>query len=1039
MVGFESYMNANRIQEWENFYLDYSAANKMLEKYIRQRAYQDMKVNPGSDPPPPIKDPNFSNQLHIHIQSENEPDVTPWVSWVDGNDMFAEFEKNFFVFLDKEFRKVCKFYKDQEAQFVYNINQLAHDLYEEDAWKKHPSVGSELQVRAKELYRGLGLIKKFCELNKMGFRKILKKHHKNSNLTGIQEKIMTEIEKSVISSPPIIDEMGRKLEHMYATNFTHGDVKLSAKALRGQEEKHGGDWTSFKVGFSVGMSFCCIILIIICFAFTPHLEEQRFFQEAFPLYRGLGLILVLMWMWAADVYLCERLHINQNNILKVDHRSYLRSVDVLHVAGALSLIYFLFAVAYFGMECFPQVKVSLKLTWVKNEVLNLVMLALVLICFLCPFPILYPKTRQYILHALRRIIFAPMYDVKFIDFFLADQLCSLVRVFDDISYSVCFFCTGSFLTRQYTCNVFSDKAKYVVAFLPYYWRVLQCFKRWSTSKDKGHLINAVKYSLSILVTLFSLLMPIYSGWATAVWIFFAVIATLASFAWDILRDWGLCEKGPGFPLRTKLRLPDKRLYYLAAVMNFFMRMAWVCTISPDFFPIRKDFLLAALSLVEILRRGMWNFFRLENEHLNNCGKFRALNILVVPHHEPVQAPHESAKAKIAQMEEHKALLEEAIDRRRSSHSLLDLARSSPQDVSHRSPNSRQSTDPHVVPAGTPHGIDVVNEFRKERRGSLGGSAEKLLNAAGRSSVVRSPIDDRKTSRRNSLVSMALVDPVKVDFSSVSASPISSLHSPLTTPESMGTTMTKTRTASQPGTSSSAQSSPHPSSRPSPQPSAHPSSQQPSVEMIAKSSSGSSSIAQVPSAGSSVPQPLTSELFTPAHIGAQKDTQSETKTSLEKAKTKISEILSPPVPSSNPTPAASSELFTPAHVSAQKDTKPDQSETPLVTASSSSLPSNAMPQPASSELFTPPHKGLVKAPPTNSIQTSQSKDPNMTPPPASRNPSAPSVFSFSEADIGSQKKQSGHRASISSEKLLPHPPSQNPPPRLPRRRVLISLP
>ncbi len=27
--------------------------------------------------------------------------------------------------------------------------------------------------------------------------------------------------------------------------------------------------------------------------------------------------------------------------------------------------------------------------------------------------------------------------------------------------------------------------------------------------------------------------------------------------------------------------------------------------------------------LEILRRCMWNFFRLENEHLNNCGQYRA--------------------------------------------------------------------------------------------------------------------------------------------------------------------------------------------------------------------------------------------------------------------------------------------------------------------------------------------------------------------------------------------------------------------------------
>lgn len=35
--------------------------------------------------------------------------------------------------------------------------------------------------------------------------------------------------------------------------------------------------------------------------------------------------------------------------------------------------------------------------------------------------------------------------------------------------------------------------------------------------------------------------------------------------------------------------------------------------------------------VVLFRRFVWNFFRLENEHLNNCGKFRAVrDISVAP-------------------------------------------------------------------------------------------------------------------------------------------------------------------------------------------------------------------------------------------------------------------------------------------------------------------------------------------------------------------------------------------------------------------------
>lgn len=47
--------------------------------------------------------------------------------------------------------------------------------------------------------------------------------------------------------------------------------------------------------------------------------------------------------------------------------------------------------------------------------------------------------------------------------------------------------------------------------------------------------------------------------------------------------------------------------------------------------IESELMITILSPLEVFRRFMWNFFRLENEHLNNCGKFRAVrDISVAP-------------------------------------------------------------------------------------------------------------------------------------------------------------------------------------------------------------------------------------------------------------------------------------------------------------------------------------------------------------------------------------------------------------------------
>lgn len=47
--------------------------------------------------------------------------------------------------------------------------------------------------------------------------------------------------------------------------------------------------------------------------------------------------------------------------------------------------------------------------------------------------------------------------------------------------------------------------------------------------------------------------------------------------------------------------------------------------------VESEIMITILSPLEVFRRFMWNYFRLENEHLNNCGKFRAVrDISVAP-------------------------------------------------------------------------------------------------------------------------------------------------------------------------------------------------------------------------------------------------------------------------------------------------------------------------------------------------------------------------------------------------------------------------
>lgn len=92
-------------------------------------------------------------------------------------------------------------------------------------------------------------------------------------------------------------------------------------------------------------------------------------------------------------------------------------------------------------------------------------------------------------------------------------------------------------------------------------------------------------------------------------------------------DWGLFDsKAPAEYrfLREELVYPVK-YYYVAIVEDLVLRFGWTLNLSlTRVGAISPDLVTLVLAPLEIFRRFLWNFYRLENEHLNNCGEFRAV-------------------------------------------------------------------------------------------------------------------------------------------------------------------------------------------------------------------------------------------------------------------------------------------------------------------------------------------------------------------------------------------------------------------------------
>ncbi|KAK6139377.1 hypothetical protein DH2020_026885 [Rehmannia glutinosa] len=236
-----------------------------------------------------------------------------------------------------------------------------------------------------------------------------------------------------------------------------------------------------------------------------------------------------------------------------------------------------------------------------------------------------PVTQDY--KAITELLPLGLVVVTLPDFFLADQLTSQVQALRSLEFYICYYGWGDYKLRQNSCqtNDIFNTFSYVVAVIPYSWRLLQ--------KDGMQGYNGLKYLLTILAvcsrTAFSLNRE--ASWKLTAWIF-SVIATILSTYWDIVIDWGLFQRNSKNRwLRDKLLIPHKTVYFIAMVLNVLLRLAWMQTVMGiTIFSLHRQTMVTIVASLEIIRRGLWNFFRLENEHLNNVGKYRAFKSVPLP-------------------------------------------------------------------------------------------------------------------------------------------------------------------------------------------------------------------------------------------------------------------------------------------------------------------------------------------------------------------------------------------------------------------------
>ncbi|KAH9788142.1 EXS domain-containing protein [Citrus sinensis] len=138
--------------------------------------------------------------------------------------------------------------------------------------------------------------------------------------------------------------------------------------------------------------------------------------------------------------------------------------------------------------------------------------------------------------------------ITFPDFFLADILTSMAKVFSDLERSICRMvhrqvATIAWFEADSVCGSHSIAIPLVLVF-PYLCRLLQCLRQYKDTKEKTTLLNALKYSTAVPVIFLSALKyhVFPHKWSSVyrpLWLLSSVINSLYSFYWDVTRDWDL--------------------------------------------------------------------------------------------------------------------------------------------------------------------------------------------------------------------------------------------------------------------------------------------------------------------------------------------------------------------------------------------------------------------------------------------------------------------------------------------------------------------
>ncbi|XP_017223894.1 phosphate transporter PHO1 homolog 10 isoform X3 [Daucus carota subsp. sativus] len=433
-----------------------------------------------------------------------------------------------------------------------------------------------------EFYRKLRLLKQYSFMNLLAFSKIMKKYEKIASRNA-SRSYMKIVDSSYLGSSEEVACLLDRVEDAFIKYFSRLNRREGMKSLRPKfrKEKHR---VTFFSGFFFGCAIALLVAAILLIEARKVLDKEqqaKYMDNIYPLYSFYAYIVLHMLFYSASIYFWRRYKVNYAFIFGFKQGTELGYREVFLLSTGLAVLVLSTFLVHLHIKM--DSKTEHYETYV--DLIPLGLACVVLLITICPFNFMYKSSRFFLIRCFFRCICAPLCTITLADFFLADHLTS------------------------------------------------QCVRRLFEEKEPVHAVNGFRYFLTIVAVAIRTAFELKKGTTWKVLAFISsIVAIVFNTYWDIFVDWGLMQKrSKNSFLRDKLLVSHKSVYFAAMVVDMILRFAWLqLVLKFNVIALRGDAITSLCSCLEILRRNIWSFFRLENEHVNNVGKYRAFKLVPLP-------------------------------------------------------------------------------------------------------------------------------------------------------------------------------------------------------------------------------------------------------------------------------------------------------------------------------------------------------------------------------------------------------------------------